>query len=523
MSFLISDRVKETSTTTGTGTITLAGAVSGFDSFGAGIGDGNSTYYCISHKTLAEWEVGIGTYTASGTTLSRTTVLSSSNADAAVNFSAGDKDVFCTAPAGKLFTEGTVHAAASKTTPVDADELSILDSAASYVIKRLTWANLKATLKSYFDTLYASLAGATFTGPINEARGTVTMHATTMDLWAQPNTIDGTGSAVTITAIANAPQAGAKRTLYPVAGTVITNGATFSVDGAANYTTAAGDALEFEAVTTSTYKVHITKADGTAVASSAFTDKIQPITASVATNALTLKLNPTTLDFRSATLSSGTVNTRTVPALISCVVPSTATLGTVDAVKSRLVVLAIDNAGTVELAVVNIAGGNDLSESGVISTTALSTASDSATVIYSTTARTNVPYRVVGYVESTQATAGTWATAPSMVQGCGGQAFATIRSLGYGQAYSTSVIRTSGTTYYNMSGKPQYFILESFGGSAGHSITTLSINGGTPFKVMYFYNAVSNYSGVGSCIIPAGASYVFVDTNNPTRLNHLLG
>lgn len=105
----------------------------------------------------------------------------------------------------------------------------------------------------------------TLTGPINEARGSVAMHATTMDIWAQPNIIDGTGSPVTITAIANAPQAGARRTLYPIAGTVITNGATFAVDGAANYTTAAGDALEFEAVTTSTYKVHITKKDGTSV------------------------------------------------------------------------------------------------------------------------------------------------------------------------------------------------------------------------------------------------------------------
>lgn len=103
------------------------------------------------------------------------------------------------------------------------------------------------------------------TGPINEARGSVAMHATTMDLWAQPNIIDGTSSAVTITAIANAPQAGARRVLYPVANSIITNGATFAVDGAANATAAAGDAWEFEAITTSTYKVHITKKDGTAV------------------------------------------------------------------------------------------------------------------------------------------------------------------------------------------------------------------------------------------------------------------
>jgi hypothetical protein len=100
------------------------------------------------------------------------------------------------------------------------------------------------------------------------SRGSVTMHATTMDLWAEPNIIDGTGSSVTITDIADAPQAGAVRTLYPVTGTVITDGATFDVDGGGNYTTEAGDALIFEAVTTSTFKVHIVKADGTAVVSS---------------------------------------------------------------------------------------------------------------------------------------------------------------------------------------------------------------------------------------------------------------
>ena len=111
------------------------------------------------------------------------------------------------------------------------------------------------------------LAGGNMTGGVNEARANITQHATTMDLFALaiPNILDGTGSAVTITAIVNAPQGGPTRTLYPVTGTVITNGATFAVDGAADYTTAAGDALEFEAVTTSTYKVHITKEDGTAV------------------------------------------------------------------------------------------------------------------------------------------------------------------------------------------------------------------------------------------------------------------
>ena len=100
MAFLILDRVRETTTTTGTGTITLAGAVTGFQSFSA-IGNGNSTYYCIAGQATNEWEVGIGTYTSSGTTLSRDTVLASSaGGTTKVTFSAGSKDVFVTYPAG---------------------------------------------------------------------------------------------------------------------------------------------------------------------------------------------------------------------------------------------------------------------------------------------------------------------------------------------------------------------------------------------------------------------------------------
>ena len=105
MALVVKDRVQETSTTTGTGTFTLAGAVSGFQSFSA-IGNGNTTYYAIVGGT--EWEVGIGTYTSSGTTLSRDTILESSNSGSAVNFSAGTKDVFVTYPAEKAIYLGNL-------------------------------------------------------------------------------------------------------------------------------------------------------------------------------------------------------------------------------------------------------------------------------------------------------------------------------------------------------------------------------------------------------------------------------
>lgn len=98
MPLVLKDRVKETTTTTGTGTITLAGAAAGFSSFSV-IGNANTTYYAIVSQTPGEWEVGIGTYTASGTTLSRDTVLESSNSGSLVNFAAGSKDVFVTYPA----------------------------------------------------------------------------------------------------------------------------------------------------------------------------------------------------------------------------------------------------------------------------------------------------------------------------------------------------------------------------------------------------------------------------------------
>ena len=98
MALVVKDRVQETTTTIGTGTITLAGAVTGFQSFSV-IGNANTTYYTIAAGS--EFEVGIGTYTASGTLLSRDTVLESSNAGALVNFSAGTKSVFVTYPAEK--------------------------------------------------------------------------------------------------------------------------------------------------------------------------------------------------------------------------------------------------------------------------------------------------------------------------------------------------------------------------------------------------------------------------------------
>lgn len=232
--------------------------------------------------------------------------------------------------------------------------------------------------------------------------------------------------------------------------------------------------------------------------------QIYSVTASVASSALTVTLNPCALDFRSSTLTDGTVNTRTVGSAISVVVPSTATLGTVSAQQSRIVVIAIDNAGTIELAVANISGGSVMDETTLITTTAIAAASNSATAYYSTTARTSVPFRVVGFIQSTQATAGTWATAPSTIQGYGGQALAAMSSLGYGQTVqNVTGSRAFSTTYYNTTGKPIFVNINAY--NAGGVINLTATVAGV--IAAYGQNSVANYGANIAFIVPPSASY----------------
>jgi hypothetical protein len=121
MALVLNDRVKETTTTTGTGTLTLAGAVTGFETFGSGVGNSNTTYYAVTLPGTSEFEVGLGTLSSDSSTIARTTVISSSNSDNAVNFSAGTKTIFCTIPASK-----SVFLDASGNTTLGAD-LSVGD------------------------------------------------------------------------------------------------------------------------------------------------------------------------------------------------------------------------------------------------------------------------------------------------------------------------------------------------------------------------------------------------------------
>ena len=122
MALVLNDRVKVTSTTTGTGAFALGAAATGFETFAQGIGNNNTTYYCIFNQNTTEFETGLGTLDGTSANLTRTAVISSSNSDSAVDFSAGTKDVFCTLPASKtmemvLTTQGDMPYASAANTP----------------------------------------------------------------------------------------------------------------------------------------------------------------------------------------------------------------------------------------------------------------------------------------------------------------------------------------------------------------------------------------------------------------------
>lgn len=313
-------------------------------------------------------------------------------------------------------------------------------------------------------------------------------------------TVTGT-TAITVITLSQ----GEQRTVKFSGVLTLTYGASLLLPTGASITTAANDVAVFRGEASGVVRcVSYTKADGTAI-SATVTAQIQPISASVGSNALTISASSLSLTFRSTTLGSGATTTVTgTPA--NLVISSGSTLGTVNAVQSRIVVIALNNAGTIELAAVNISGGNQLDETNLISTTAEggAGAADSANVIYSATARTNVAYRVIGYIESTQATAGTWATAPSTIQGYGGQALAAMSSIGYGQTWQNPA-RSAGTTYYNTTGKP---IVVSFYGNTGTGTLTPNVNGVT-LPVVTIAGTIRVPT---TFIVPPGGSYSVTDS-----------
>ena len=154
MALVLNDRVKETTTTTGTGTLTLAGAVTGFETFAAGVGNSNTTYYAVTLPGTSEFEVGLGTLNGDSSTIARTTIISSSNSDNAVNFSTGTKTIFCTIPASK-----SVFLDASGNTPGDlsiGDDLTVLGGVIDFKSNSGSPASLKMYCEvsnAHFQTL----------------------------------------------------------------------------------------------------------------------------------------------------------------------------------------------------------------------------------------------------------------------------------------------------------------------------------------------------------------------------------
>jgi hypothetical protein len=171
MALIVADRVKETTTTTGTGTLSLAGAVAGFQSFVAGVGTTNTTYYAITDSATGDWEVGIGTVTSgSPDTLSRDTVLESSNSDNLVNFSAGQKLVICTQPAEKA-----VYLDASDQLVIDGTSVTATAAELNYVD------GVTSNIQTQLDAKVAK-SGDTMTGFLTlHADPTNAFHAATKE------------------------------------------------------------------------------------------------------------------------------------------------------------------------------------------------------------------------------------------------------------------------------------------------------------------------------------------------------
>ena len=231
---------------------------------------------------------------------------------------------------------------------------------------------------------------------------------------------------------------------------------------------------------------------------------IQSLTASVASNILTITTGALSLSFRSTTATTGTVTTVSgTPATLN--VPAAQSFGiATTGVTSRYAVLCLNNAGTLILGLSPLRGGVQLDETNFLSPT--STTTNTLTTIYSTATASNLAYRVIGFVDIAYTSGTGYSVAPTLVQGQGGQALASLDSLGYSQTWQT-VTRTSGTTYYNTTGRPIFFTCYTAGSGAGTNITA-NINGTGAFIIGYCNLPSGTAVTEAHTIIPAGASYV---------------
>jgi hypothetical protein len=254
----------------------------------------------------------------------------------------------------------------------------------------------------------------------------------------------------------------------------------------------------------SSYTATLPTATGTLALTSNIV-QVQPISASIATNAITVSASALTLDFRSTTLTSGTVTTVSgTPS--SLTIAATDSFGLVTAYgNQRIAILAINNAGTIELAASALYGGVSLDETGVITTAATST---TATAIKAANVRTGVAYRVIGFIDATFTTATGWGSLV-LVQGQGGEALNSMSSLGYSQTWqNVAGSRALGTTYYNTTGRPIQIALSAQMAAGNRSDFLIN---GTTIEFIQVNGSVS--IGCHWAIIPPGASYSSTSTN----------
>ena len=232
---------------------------------------------------------------------------------------------------------------------------------------------------------------------------------------------------------------------------------------------------------------------------------LNSLTVTQASYNLSCTLSNQQIAFRNPSLASGLSVKSNIVSLPTLTIPYTSTLGMIETgVSNRLIWLVAYNAGTPVLCVVNLAGGNNLDETTLISPTTIGTSSDTANVIYSASlVAANSPFRVIGFCDAIFTTSVGWSS-PTLVQPCGGQALAAFSSLGYGQTWQI-VTRNAGTTYYNTTGKPIVFSCQ-IDTSIGWKLTVNGV-------------AIADNSG-NACniteVIPTGASYVIATTSAMT-------